>query len=60
MVARAAVIAVRYSAVRRQFGEDPETGLEKQVLDYRTQQYRILPHLATAYALKFTGKCPQK
>jgi acyl-CoA oxidase len=28
---------------------------EKQVLDYRMQQYRLLPLLATAYAFHFTG-----
>jgi acyl-CoA oxidase len=54
----ASTIAVRYSAVRRQFS-DPMAGAdseEKQVLDYLSQQYKILPQLATAYAMAFTGR----
>eukprot|EP00743_Colponemidia_sp_Colp-15_P007156 GILK01007723.1.p1 GENE.GILK01007723.1~~GILK01007723.1.p1 ORF type:complete len:666 (-),score=84.72 GILK01007723.1:138-1973(-) len=53
-LARSTVIAVRYSAVRRQFGEQGQA--EKQILDYQNQQYRVLPHVATAYALNFTAK----
>ena len=30
---------------------EPET----QVLDYQTQQYKLLPLIATAYAMTFTG-----
>jgi len=59
-------IATRYSAVRRQFpssgdaaGEEPESvsssALEQRVLNYQAQQYRILPLVATAYALNATG-----
>lgn len=54
-LARACTIAVRYSAVRRQFS-DADNEPEKQVLDYRMQQYRLLPLLATAYAFHFTGR----
>lgn len=51
----AATIAVRYSAVRRQFS--PKKGeKELQILDYQSQQYRILPVLATTYAALFTGE----
>lgn len=47
-------IAVRYARRRRQFGPDdrPETLL----LDYQTHQQRLMPHLATAYALDFALK----
>jgi len=31
-----------------------------QVIDYRMQQYRLFPLLATAYALNFTGKYMRK
>jgi acyl-CoA oxidase len=44
-------IAIRYAARRRQFG--PEGRAEVPILDYRTMQLRLLPRLATAYALEF-------
>ncbi|MFT4974209.1 MAG: acyl-CoA oxidase [Myxococcota bacterium] len=51
-VAKSALtIAIRYSARRRQFG--PEGGPEARILDYPTQQQRLLPRLATTYALHF-------
>ncbi|PRW63461.1 acyl-CoA dehydrogenase family protein [Actinopolyspora mortivallis] len=45
-------IALRYSDARRQF-ENPGTGQETPVLDYLAQQRRLLPALATSYALHF-------
>ncbi|MDA0205553.1 MAG: acyl-CoA dehydrogenase [Acidobacteria bacterium] len=47
-------IAVRYGDRRRQFGASgaPETRL----LDYRTHQRKLLPRLASAYALDFALK----
>ena len=48
----AVTIAVRYSAQRQQFG--PPDAPEVSVLDYPTQQQRLMPMLATAYALHFT------
>ena len=30
--------------------------VEPQVLDYQTQQYKVLPALATAYAFQFVSK----
>ena len=44
----AVVIAVRYSAVRRQFGEGG--GEEQAVLEYQTQQRRLMPYLAACFA----------
>ncbi|XP_022658640.1 peroxisomal acyl-coenzyme A oxidase 3-like [Varroa destructor] len=44
---QAVVIATRYSAVRRQFGSE-EGNLEKPVLEYQLQQWRILPFLCGA------------
>ncbi len=44
-------IAVRYGNRRRQFG--PKDGPEVSLLDYRTHKRRLLPHLATTYALHF-------
>jgi acyl-CoA oxidase len=47
----ALTIAVRRALVRRQFG--PPDGEEALLLDYRTHQRRLLPALATTYALHF-------
>ncbi|XP_068635662.1 peroxisomal acyl-coenzyme A oxidase 1-like [Aristolochia californica] len=54
-LSRAVCIAVRYSAVRRQFGSQ-EGGPELQVIDYKTQQSRLFPLLASAYAFRFVGE----
>lgn len=54
-LSRAVCIATRYSAVRRQFGSQ-DGGLETQVIDYKTQQSRLFPLLATAYAYRFVGE----
>jgi acyl-CoA oxidase len=48
----ALAIAVRYGDVRRQF-ERPGTGEEVVLLDYLVHQRRLLPALATTYALHF-------
>jgi acyl-CoA oxidase len=61
VLARAVTVAVRYTAVRRQFrdrdgdGKGPETA----VLDYPTVQIRILPLLATTFALHYAGLAMQ-
>ncbi|MGH7475689.1 MAG: acyl-CoA dehydrogenase [Longimicrobiales bacterium] len=47
-------IALRYTERRRQFG--PEGGPEIPVLDYLAQQRRLLPRLATTYALHFAAR----
>lgn len=53
-LSRAVTIAVRYSAIRRQFGSQ-NGGPETPVLDYKTQQNRLFPLLASTYAFKFVG-----
>ncbi|CAB4002270.1 peroxisomal acyl-coenzyme A oxidase 1 isoform X2, partial [Paramuricea clavata] len=53
-LSKACTIAIRYSAVRRQSKLD-ESKSELQVLDYKTQQYALLPVLATSYAFWFTA-----
>lgn len=40
-------VAVRYSAVRRQFG--PAGAAERPILEYQTHQRRLLPAIATTY-----------
>jgi acyl-CoA oxidase len=55
-IARALTIAVRYSAVRCQGFEEGATHRERPVLDYPTQQAALLPLVALAYALHFTGQ----
>jgi acyl-CoA oxidase len=63
VLARAVTVAVRYCAVRRQFqdrdGAAPTRSCqqdEMQVLDYPTVQIRILPLLASTFALHYTGE----
>ncbi|KAL4707432.1 hypothetical protein ACJJTC_008617, partial [Scirpophaga incertulas] len=48
---KAIVIAVRYSAVRKQFGPD-DSDKELPVLEYQQQQIRVLPYLATTFAMR--------
>jgi len=58
VIARAVTVAVRYLAIRRQFRDQDSTDItsrETQVLDYSTVQVRILPLLATAFALHYSG-----
>jgi len=45
--------AVRYGALRRQFG--PEGEPEQALLDYPAHQRRLLPHVAAAYAHHFAA-----
>ncbi|XP_078510686.1 peroxisomal acyl-coenzyme A oxidase 1-like isoform X1 [Lissotriton helveticus] len=53
-LSRACTIAIRYSAVRHQSELRPGEP-EPQILDYQTQQYKLFPLLATAYAFWFVG-----
>ncbi|XP_072751656.1 peroxisomal acyl-coenzyme A oxidase 3-like isoform X2 [Anoplolepis gracilipes] len=47
----AITIAIRYCAVRKQFGP-VDTDDELSVIEYQAQQWRIFPHLAATYAVK--------
>ena len=47
----ALAVTTTYAARRRQFAA-PGTDVETTVLDYRTYQRRLLPRIATAYALQ--------
>lgn len=42
------VIQIRYSALRQQFG--PPESPEVAILDYQSQQQKLIPALATVYA----------
>jgi len=54
-LAMGVTMAIRYSAVRRQgFSSDDKT--EVQILNYKQQQYRLFPLLASSYCFFFTGK----
>ena len=55
-LSRAVTIATRYSVVRRQ-APSKVGGLETQILDYVTQQYKLLPEIANSYALKIAAAC---
>ena len=46
----ALTIAVRYSAVRRQFGKEGEP--ERPVLDYQIHRYRLMKHLSNWFAVQ--------
>uniref|UniRef100_A0A3B4TMA9 Acyl-coenzyme A oxidase n=1 Tax=Seriola dumerili TaxID=41447 RepID=A0A3B4TMA9_SERDU len=50
----ALVVAIRFSATRRQFG--PKDTEEIPVLEYQLQQWRLIPYLAAAYALERFSK----
>ncbi|XP_065543503.1 peroxisomal acyl-coenzyme A oxidase 2 isoform X2 [Lathamus discolor] len=49
---KACTIAIRYSVVRRQSKLKPGEE-EAKILDFQTQQEKLLPHLAAAYAFHF-------
>ncbi|XP_074656011.1 peroxisomal acyl-coenzyme A oxidase 1-like [Tubulanus polymorphus] len=53
-LSEACTIAVRYSAVRQQSEITP--GTEAQILDYKTQQYKLLPLVATSYTFFVVGR----
>lgn len=46
------MIAVRYALLRRQFGP-PGAREEVAILDYQTHQRRLMPLVATVYAVTF-------
>ena len=48
---KAISIAVRYSVSRKQFKDDDAVD-ELPILEYQSQQYRLLPHLTTAIVQK--------
>ncbi|XP_042558539.1 peroxisomal acyl-coenzyme A oxidase 1 isoform X2 [Dipodomys spectabilis] len=54
-LSKACTIAIRYSAVRHQ-SEIKSGDPEPQILDFQTQQYKLFPLLATAYAFQFVGR----
>ncbi|KAF9693603.1 hypothetical protein EKO04_008555 [Ascochyta lentis] len=59
VLARAVTVAVRYCSIRRQFSDrdaKSRDAPEMKVIDYPTVQIRILPLLATTFALHYTGE----
>lgn len=59
VLARGVTIATRYASVRRQFQDRDDTSndtVENQVINYTMVQFRLLPLLASTFALHFTGK----
>uniref|UniRef100_A0A4W5REA7 Acyl-coenzyme A oxidase n=1 Tax=Hucho hucho TaxID=62062 RepID=A0A4W5REA7_9TELE len=54
-LAKSCTIAIRYSSVRHQSEIRPGEP-EPQIMDYQTQQYKLFPLLATAYAYTFVGQ----
>ncbi|NWU94842.1 ACOX2 oxidase, partial [Upupa epops] len=56
---KACTIAIRYSVVRRQSKLKPGEQ-EAKILDYQTQQEKLLPQLAAAYAFHFINEYLQE
>lgn len=59
MLARACTVAIRYTSIRRQFADKDDSSSiapEQAVLNYPTVQIRLLPLLATTFALHYTGE----
>ncbi|XP_059796042.1 peroxisomal acyl-coenzyme A oxidase 2 isoform X2 [Balaenoptera ricei] len=54
LLQKACVIAIRYSVIRRQSRLRPSDP-EAKVLDYQTQQQKLFPPLAKAYAFHFVA-----
>lgn len=52
---RAVTIATRYSAIRRQSELVPGQP-EPQILEYQTQQYKLLPLIATVFGIHFAAQ----
>lgn len=50
----ATTIAVRYSLLRQQFG--PPKKPEVSILDYQSQQHKLMPMLASSYAFHFATR----
>uniref|UniRef100_A0A914R4W1 Acyl-coenzyme A oxidase n=1 Tax=Panagrolaimus davidi TaxID=227884 RepID=A0A914R4W1_9BILA len=59
MLGLASTISIRYSAIRKQ-GEIEAGKGEVKVLEYQTQQYRLLPQVARAWAFEFAGRYTRK
>ncbi|KAK8735635.1 hypothetical protein OTU49_005239 [Cherax quadricarinatus] len=55
----AVTIATRYSAVRHQSEIVPGQP-EPQILDYQTQQYKVIPQIASVFALIFSARSLSK
>lgn len=50
-LSRALTIATRYACVRRQFATIPgQKGIERRIIDYQTQQFKLTIPLAISYA----------
>lgn len=55
---KALTIAIRYCCVRRQFGtipDDESNAIEQPIMNLATHKQRLIPLLAVAYAMHFTG-----
>ena len=50
-IKKALTIAIRYSAVRRQFPSADDPNVEEKILDYQTHKHNLMPMLATTYAV---------
>ena len=58
VISQASVIAVRYSCVRRQGESADDDGLEMKIMDYQTQQVRLMPVVAFTFMVKAVERYP--
>lgn len=49
------LIGLRYSVVRRQFRNTDGSKMETKLLDYQTQQAKLLPLMSIGYAILFSA-----
>lgn len=55
-LAKVLCITIRYSAVRRQFKSQHGNKLERPILDYQTQMYKLGPLLARSYLMQIVSE----
>ena len=53
-LAKALLIALRYSAVRRQFKNYSNSKQETKLIDYQTQQLKLVPLMASGFCFQMS------
>ena len=56
IMARALTIAIRYSSVRRQFSTVKQSNIERPIIEYQTQQAKLIPALAYTFGFSLVGR----
>ena len=53
---RALKLVVRYSVCRRQFSTQVGSKVERKILDYQSQMFKLGPLVADSYVMQAVGK----